>query len=458
MTPLWTEIEADAATKGRSSHAWQAFGVSIDTRTLQQGDLFVALKAARDGHDFVAQAAKLGAAAAVVTHRPADVPPDFPVLIVDDVLQGLIDLGVAARARTQARVIGVTGSVGKTSTKEMLKAVLEQQGKTHASVASYNNHWGVPLTLARMPQDTAYAIIEMGMNHPGEIAPLSKMARPHVGLVTKIAAAHIEAFDDIFGIALEKASIVDGLEPNGVAVFNANTETFSTMQRYADRVTLQAYGDEQSNRIVQINVRDGKLYVTALIAEQTVSFSLQTVGQHFALNAVGALVALHAGGADLGQGARDMVRWHPVKGRGQTHQIKFAGQDAVLIDDSYNANPASMEASLNVLSQTPAQRRLAILGDMKELGETSKEAHRAISDLPAMADISAVVTVGQDIKALHSALGTKAIAHFDTAQACCERLSGLIEQGDCILVKASLSTGLGAVVEALLASDYEKSD
>ena len=458
MTPLWTHIEADAATQGRSSHAWQAYGVSIDTRTLQQGDLFVALKAARDGHDFVAQAAKLGAAAAVVTHRPADVPSDFPLLIVDDVLQGLIDLGMAARARTEARVIGVTGSVGKTSTKEMLKAVLEQQGKTHASVASYNNHCGVPLTLARMPQDTAYAIIEMGMNHPGEIAPLSKMARPHVGLGTKIAAAHIEACDDIFGIALEKASIIDGLEANGVAVFNANTETFSTMQRYADRMTLQAYGDGQSNRIVEINVRDGKLYVTALITEQTVSFSLQTVGQHFALNAVGALVALHAAGADLGQGARDMVRWHPVKGRGQTHQIKFAGQDVVLIDDSYNANPASMEASLNVLSQTPAQRRLAILGDMKELGETSKEAHRAISDLPAMADISAVVTIGQDITALHSALGAKAIAHFDTAQACCEQLSGLIEQGDCILVKASLSTGLGSVVEALLASDYEKSD
>ncbi|MCB1328543.1 MAG: UDP-N-acetylmuramoyl-tripeptide--D-alanyl-D-alanine ligase, partial [Maritimibacter sp.] len=218
MTALWTSTEAAEATGGTAEGTWEVTGVSIDSRTVAPGDLFVALKAARDGHDFVADALAKGAGAALVTHRPEGVAADAPLLVVGDVLEGLTALGRAGRARTKAQVAAITGSVGKTSAKEMLRAVLAPQGKVHAAEASYNNHWGVPLTLARMPQDTDYAVIEIGMNHPGEIAPLAALARPHVAMVTTVAAAHLEAFESLEDIAREKAEIFTGLEPGGFAV------------------------------------------------------------------------------------------------------------------------------------------------------------------------------------------------------------------------------------------------
>ena len=222
---LWTSKDAVAATGGASAQDWEANGVSIDTRTIEEGDLFVALKDVRDGHDFVAQALAKGAAAALVTHRPEGVTETAPLLIVEDVLDALEKLGRAARDRSPAKVIGVTGSVGKTSTKEMLREVLSLQGKTHVAEASYNNHWGVPLTLARMPVDTDFAVIEIGMSNPGEIAPLSKMARPDVAMITTVAAAHLEAFESIEGIAVEKAAILDGMVAGGTAVLNADIAT-----------------------------------------------------------------------------------------------------------------------------------------------------------------------------------------------------------------------------------------
>ena len=230
---LWTSSEAAQATGGRATTKWEANGVSIDTRTIQPGDLFVALTAARDGHDFVSQALENGASSALVSRIPDDLTEDAPLLIVEDVQAALEALGRAARARTKARVVAITGSVGKTSTKEMLAAVLADQGRTHASVASYNNHWGVPLTLARMPADTQFAVIEIGMNHPGEIAPLAKMARPHVAIVTTVAAAHLEAFESIDGIAAEKGSICEGLEPRGVAVLNGDVPTYPILEQAA---------------------------------------------------------------------------------------------------------------------------------------------------------------------------------------------------------------------------------
>ena len=231
--PLWTSSETMAATGGECRVPWDAQGVSIDTRTLEVGDLFVALSAERDGHDFVAQALANGAAAALVTHRPEGVGEDAPLLIVPDVLEGLIALGRAARARSEAKVIAVTGSVGKTSTKEMLKTVLQYQGRTHASVASYNNHWGVPLTLARMPAVTQFAIFEIGMNHPGEIAPLSFMVQPHVAMITTIAPAHMEAFEGIEGIAQEKSDIFAGLLPGGAAILPADVGTIDILVQAA---------------------------------------------------------------------------------------------------------------------------------------------------------------------------------------------------------------------------------
>ena len=233
MSPLWTAAQAAAATGGRTTSDWVANGVSIDTRTIEVGDLFVALQAERDGHDFVAQALEKGASAALVSHIPDGLDDSVPLLIVDDVLNALEALGVAARARTDARVVAVTGSVGKTSTKEMLRAMLSDQGRTHASVASYNNHWGVPLTLARMPVDTEYAVIEIGMNHPGEIGPLSKLARPHVAMITNVAAVHFEAFENVEGIAVEKASIIDGLEYAGTAILNNDVDTAAILQAKA---------------------------------------------------------------------------------------------------------------------------------------------------------------------------------------------------------------------------------
>ena len=263
---LWSAAEAAAATGGRAIGDWQAGGVSIATRTLQKGDLFVALKAVRDGHEFVAQALAGGAAAALVSHVPEGVGADAPLLIVDDVLAGLEALGRAGRARTKARVVAVTGSVGKTSTKEMLRDVLSAQGRTHAAEASYNNHWGVPLTLARMPVETEFAVIEIGMNHPSEIAPLARMARPHVAMITTVAAAHLEAFENIEGIAHEKAAIFDGLEPGGVAVINADLETTPILlaAARAQGVEILTFGKAgEAARLFEATLSDDKTVVQA---------------------------------------------------------------------------------------------------------------------------------------------------------------------------------------------------
>ncbi|MEM9552156.1 MAG: Mur ligase family protein, partial [Pseudomonadota bacterium] len=301
---LWTADQAAAATGGRSTTTWSANGVSIDTRTLQPGDLFVALRAARDGHDFVAHALQKGAAAALVDHVPSGLPPGAPLLVVDEVQAGLEALGRAARARTKARVVAVTGSVGKTSTKEMLAHVLGAQGRTHASVASYNNHWGVPLTLARMPADTQYAVIEIGMNHPGEIAPLARMARPHVAMVTTVAPAHLEAFEDISGIAREKASIVEGLLPHGVAVLNGDVDTAQILQQVARdhgaKVVTFGRGHRCHHRALSIEIHGGTTVAEARAWRTPVLFKVAAPGRHFAMNALGVIAVVSALRADRG--------------------------------------------------------------------------------------------------------------------------------------------------------------
>ncbi|MEO0359121.1 MAG: Mur ligase family protein, partial [Pseudomonadota bacterium] len=309
---LWTAAQAIAATGGTSRQDWTATGVSIDTRSLQPGDLFVALKAARDGHDFVAQALASGAAAALVTHVPDGVDPDAPLLVVDDVLQGLERLGIARRTETSARIVAVTGSVGKTSTKEMLKTVLDRQGRTHASVLSYNNHWGVPLTLARMPKDTQFGVFEIGMNHPGEIAPLSEMVRPHVAMVTTVAAAHLEAFDSIDAIAAEKASIVAGLEPGGAAVLPADIPTAPILvdAARAKSATLIGFGTRaDAFRLTQTAIVNGTTIVQAAMRSNPLVFKISAPGRHYAMNALAVLAAVEALGADPGRAAVDMPFW-----------------------------------------------------------------------------------------------------------------------------------------------------
>ncbi|MEL7257095.1 MAG: UDP-N-acetylmuramoyl-tripeptide--D-alanyl-D-alanine ligase, partial [Pseudomonadota bacterium] len=382
---LWSAAEAAAATGGKNTQDWVASGVSIDTRTLQPGDLFVALKDVRDGHDFVAQALAKGAAAALVSRIPGDVNPDAPLLVVKDVLPALEALGQAARARTGARVVAVTGSVGKTSTKDMLRTVLTGQGRTHAAEASYNNHWGVPLTLARMPADTEFAVIEIGMNHPGEIAPLSRMARPHVAIVTTVAPAHLEAFENIEGIAHEKASIFEGLEPGGTAIVNGDVATAAILRETAARhaATVLTFGqsDGLDWQLNDVSVHNTSTVGKARVAGAPVLFKVGTPGAHFAANALAVLAAVDAMGADRDVAVSDLGRWHPPSGRGTHETLMLDVADETLtialIDDAFNANPASMAASLAVLAGTvpeddigrvAAGRRIAVLGDMLELG------------------------------------------------------------------------------------------
>ena len=463
---LWTADEAAAATGGRVQGDWSAGGVSIDTRTLQPGDLFVALKAARDGHDFVAQALENGAAAAMVSRVPEGVAPDAPLLVVEDVQAGLEALGRAGRARSAARVVAVTGSVGKTSTKEMLAAMLADQGRSHASVASYNNHWGVPLTLARMPVDTEFAIIEIGMNHPGEIAPLARMARPHVAMVTTVAAAHLEAFDSIEGIAVEKASIIDGLEEGGIAVLNADIEQAGILRAKADASGHRSIGFGRNGteyRLSDVSATDGVTVVQAEAHGEPILFKLSTPGAHFAMNALGALAAVVAMGGDLALAAQSLGRWVPYAGRGVRDRIYL---DAVeqdlyldLIDDAYNANPTSMVAALDVLAAAPvrdgtgrfsAGRRIAILGDMKELGPDAAEMHRALADLPSMAEIDKVHCIGPLMKSLHDALpAAKRGKWCETSAEFCEDLRRFVDSGDVVLAKGSLSMALARVVDAI---------
>ncbi len=451
---LWTAAEAAAATGGRATSEWTVDGVSIDTRILQPGDLFVALKAARDGHDFVAQALEKGAGAALVSYVPEGVSENAPLLIVDDVQSGLEALGQAARARTEARVVGVTGSVGKTSTKEMLATILETQGKTHASVASYNNHWGVPLTLARMPQDTEFAVIEIGMNHPGEIAPLARQARPHVGLVTTVAAVHLEAFESVAGIAHEKAAIFEGLEPGGAAIVNADVEHAGILRQAAQNLGagIVEFGRQGADyKLIEVTTGSETVQARAEVGDTVFAFDVQSAGTHFAMNALGALAACVEMGVGLNQAIDGLRQWSPVKGRGVRETLPLAiGGQIELLDDSYNANPTSMEAALDVLAASNGTRRIAFLGDMKELGAQEVAMHAGMAEVSAMAQVDQVHCIGPLMKALHEALpDTKRGLWFETSAEMAEHLPELIESGDTVLAKGSLSMALARIVDGL---------
>ena len=463
---LWTATDAATATGGRNTADWRASGVSIDTRTLQPGDLFVALKDVRDGHDFVAQALAKGAAAALVSRIPEGVAPDAPLLVVPDVLKALEDLGRAARARTGARVVGVTGSVGKTSTKEMLRAILSGQGKTHAAEASYNNHWGVPLTLARMPADTRFAVIEIGMNHPGEIAPLARLADLDVAMVTTVAPAHLEAFDSIEGIAREKASIFDGLKPGGTAIFNADIGTAAILKERAKALGLKAVtfgADERADwRLMDARICDDTTVARATRLGEPLLFKVSTPGRHFVLNAMGALAVADALGADPMIAAHDLGRWAPPAGRGQRERIVLDVVEETffdLIDDAFNANPASMAAALDVLiAATPTDgigrvgggRRIAILGDMLELGPTEAALHAAIAAHPGLDDLHVIHCVGPRMKALHAVLPRRQRGEWvETAADLAPRTRTLVDAGDILLVKGSKGSKVSLVVDAL---------
>lgn len=463
---LWTSADAVSATDGQTTTKWAATGVSIDTRTIEKGDLFVALKAERDGHEFVQMALEKGAAAALVTHRPDGVPDDAPLLIVPNVLEALEALGQAARARTNAKVLAITGSVGKTSAKEMARSVLSRQGRTHAAQASYNNHWGVPLTLARMPKDTDFAVIEIGMSNPGEIAPLSRMARPHVALITTIAPAHLEAFDDIIGIAREKASVMDGLMHGGIAVLNADVETSAVLENYArKRDAKQVLFGQMSRewRLNHVSLSEGQTLVQAETPHGPLMFKLSTAGRHFAMNGLGVLAACNAMGADTVQAAIDLGQWSPPEGRGNLETVIIdpanEGETLALLDDAFNANPTSMTAALEVLaSYTPRDnvgritkgRRVAILGDMLELGPNENAMHIAVAKDSFMSDVHLVHCAGPRMRQLYEALPEHQRGQWaQTAEELAARVSQLVDAGDVVLVKGSKGSKVSLVVDVI---------
>jgi UDP-N-acetylmuramoyl-tripeptide--D-alanyl-D-alanine ligase len=463
---LWSAADAALATGGVAQGDWQANGVSIDTRSLETGDLFVALKVARDGHDFVAAALKSGAAAAMVTHVPDGVAEDAPLLIVDDVQIALEALGRAGRARTNARIVAVTGSVGKTSTKEMLAGMLADQGRTHASVASYNNQWGVPLTLARMPQETEFAVVEIGMNHPGEITPLTQMTRPHVILITTVAPVHLEAFDGIESIAREKAAILDGIEPDGIAVLNADLDQIDilTDKAAASGAQVVGFGHQTDDfRLNDATVQGDVVVVQATGHGMPLLFKLRTEGLHFAMNALGALAVCEAMGADIALATLSLARWSPVKGRGAREVVQLDPVETELkldlIDDSYNANPASMAAALDVLAHSQTQdntgrvqkgRRIAFIGDMKELGPKGRDLHVALTDLPAVQQLDVVHCVGPLMRAFYDALPEQQRgAWFESSAEMAQGMHARLDSGDVVLVKGSLSMNLALIVDAI---------
>jgi UDP-N-acetylmuramoyl-tripeptide--D-alanyl-D-alanine ligase len=445
--------------KGGAATGFTATGVSIDTRTLQPGDLFVALRGeAGDGHAFVAAALAKGAAGAMVH---ADLSVAGPLLRVDDTLAALGRLGGYARGRFAGRVVAVTGSVGKTTTKEMLRTVLSAFGPTHAAVASYNNHWGLPLTLARTPRDAAFCVAEIGMNHAGEIAPLARLARPHVAVITAVEAAHIGHLGSIEAIADEKASIFRGLEPGGVAVLPADSSLLPRLRAAAERARVVTFGTapEADVRLLETVADADGSDVVALVHGRTVRFRLNAPGQHMAMNAMAALAAAVAArdsspspcgrGAGEESMARALESFTAVAGRGTRRTLALPGGAVLLLDESYNGNGASMRAALSVLALQPAGRHIAVLGDMLELGDSGPAEHAALAG-PVATAADRLFVCGPLMRHLFDAVPPQiGAAHAPDSAALAPIVAAQLRPGDAVLVKGSLGSRMKTIVNAL---------
>lgn len=462
--PLWTGLGLVAPLNARVSGAVPAAvtGISIDTRTLQPGDLYCAITGDNsNGHDYVEAAFAAGAAAAVVDEAHADaLNGSGSLYVVHDVLKSLESLGRAARARTEAKVIGVTGSVGKTSTKEALRLALTPSGSVHASVASYNNHWGVPLTLARMPKATRFAVAEIGMNHPGEITPLTAMVRPHVAIVTTVAPVHLAFFDSVEAIADAKAEIFSGLEPGGFAILPRDNAHFERLHAAADLSPagkVLSFGAQAGADARMIDFTAGPSYsmVTATIAGRPISFRLGAPGRHLAENALAVLLAAHCVGADVEVAATALAFFQAQQGRGERVTVKTPDGPFVLIDESYNANPASMQAALalgGTLKPTGRGRRIAVLGDMLELGHTAPSLHAALAEDLTAAGFDLVFAAGPMMKSLADALSTRMPVEWRTRAADLEPVVlDTVHAGDVVVVKGSNGSRMGPIVGALKA-------
>lgn len=463
--PLWTAEDAVDATGGQAQGSWTASGVSIDSRTLEAGDLFIALKGPNfDGHTFIAEALAQGAAAVVSESLPEGLPETTPALLVPDTFKALQDLGEAARARSQATVIAVTGSVGKTGTKEALQTCLGFQAQTHASAGSFNNHWGVPLSLARLPQEAGYAIFELGMNHSGEIGPLSRMVRPDVAVITAIEAAHTEFFDSLADIADAKAEIFEGLRPGGAAVLPRDNPHYGQLVSRAEaagvaRVVSFGHDTTADARLLECEVHPDKSEVAAEVAGTAHSFTIAVPGMHWVSNALAVLAAVHAVGGDVFLAAQALARLTPPAGRGKQTTVRLPGGPFAVIDETYNASPSSVRAALAVLGNSEVGqggRRIAVLGDMRELGTNSAVEHGALLDVLKAEGVDLVFTCGPEIKVL-AEIVPEAMAggHREDSAALAEVVAQDVCAGDVVLVKGSKAVRMDRVVKALHALDRE---
>ena len=456
MTALWTSEEIVAATGGRlAGEAFEVTGVTFDSREVEHGWLFVAMPGTvADGHDYVGKAFAAGAAGALVSK-----PVKGPHVLVADVAKALTDLAIASRDRMSGKVIGVTGSVGKTSTKEALFAALDRyaRGRVQRSVKSYNNHTGVPLSLARMPRVSEYAVLEMGMNHPQEIAELTRLVRPHVALVTTIASAHIEHLGSMEAIADAKAEIFEGLESEGIAILPEDTpyrdRLVKAARQYAGRVVTFGSGEADVAAVHAVRSDHGGSLVTARLLESELTYTIGQRGDHWVSNSLAVLSAVEAVGADLAIAGLALADMGGLKGRGERHRVTISDEgDFLLIDESYNANPASMAATLKALGEErEVTRRIAVLGPMRELGDHADELHAALAPAVIEAKVDRLILVGEDMRPLEDALkGAVSVDRATAAADAADRLAEIVRPGDAVLVKASNSIGLAKLVERML--------
>jgi UDP-N-acetylmuramoyl-tripeptide--D-alanyl-D-alanine ligase len=457
MHIVWTDREAAEATQGESVDRWEASGIHIDSREINKGDLFIALKGEQnDGHNYVAAAFKNGAVAAVVERRPSGLDDSLPLLVVKDTSQALLDLAKYNRKRSDAKIIGVTGSVGKTSTKEALRVAFQGIGNTYASYSNFNNHLGVPISLARMPISTEYGIFEMGMSSAGEIIPLTKQVKPHLAIITTIAPVHLEYFESIQGIADAKAEIFFGVQENGYAILNKDNEFFDYLAKKAKAFGLKvmSFGEDKSadSRLIEYQETKSGSEVVASIFGKIISYKLGSFGKHLAKNTLAVLASVELLGGNLMQAAESLQDFRGQKGRGERHNINFNGKEILLIDDSYNAGPASVKASLKTFGAIEGNgRKIAILGDMRELGPESIQYHKALAQDIEQNKIDKVITMGELMQNLFEELSSeKRLASYQNVEELIENIDKHLVDNDKILVKGSLGTKIYKLVDYLM--------
>jgi UDP-N-acetylmuramoyl-tripeptide--D-alanyl-D-alanine ligase len=457
---LWSAAEAAEATGGRNTAGWSATGVSIDSRTLNAGDLFVAIKGPHfDGHDYIADAFAKGAAAAVSHRPPEQIKAKGPLHVVDDTMAALWRLGAAARGRSQARFVGVTGSVGKTGTKEAIATCLAAQAPVAASAGSFNNQWGLPLSLMRMSRSAAYGVFEIGMNHPGEIRELTRLLRPNVALITNVEAVHIGYFKSVEEIADAKAEIFEGMSDEGTAVLNRDNPHFARLSAKAREAGLRriiSFGKhaEAMVHLTGATLEPNRSEVSAEVFGTPITYTVALPGAHWVINSLAVLATITALGADVPGAAAQLAHLSALKGRGQRHNVSLPGGGFLLIDDAYNASPTSMRAAFDVLGRAEtgnSGRRIAVLGDMLELGAQATSAHVGLAQPLRAAGIDLAFTCGPGMAHLHDALPKNMRGgHAPDSRALVPLIEASVRPGDAVMVKGSLGSRMALVVEALL--------